>query len=283
MLSSYSRSQNWQYQRNPNYHNAERPFLDAMNFALISEPAVQLAQFRAKRLWWLTPPATEVMSLKRDAPDVNVQAFNPVASGINGGYQITLSKLENSPLQKDVRLRHAISMLIDRDAWIDTFFNVSELEKQGLPMQSAWNSTISCTAVEWLDPKADKLGEDSKWFKHDPKGAADLLRAANAYGMEQQYSYASSGFTTPQTTKQMAVIAQMLEQDGHFKLKVNTGDYTSWFQPTYLRGRGQYEGIAWTSGNMTGDDMDASLWGFYAPGARSDGIFSWDRVPGLEA
>jgi ABC-type transport system substrate-binding protein len=133
-----------------------------------------------------------------------------------------------------------------------------------------------------LDPKADKLGEDSKWFKHDPKGAADLLRAANSFGMEQQYSYASSGFTTPQTTKQMEVIAQMLQQDGHFKLKVNTGDYTSWFQPTYLRGRGQYEGIAWTSGNMTGDDMDASLWGFYAPGARSDGIFSWDRVPGLE-
>ena len=182
MLGSHSRSQNWQYQRNPNYFNADRPFLDAMNFALISEPAVQLAQFRAKRLWWLTPPATEVMSLKRDVPDVNVQAFNPVASGINGGYQITLSKLENSPLQKDVRLRHAISMLIDRDAWIDTFFNVSELEKQGLPMQSAWNSTISCTAVEWLDPKTDKLGEDSKWFKHDPKGAADLLRAANAYG-----------------------------------------------------------------------------------------------------
>ena len=80
----------------------------------------------------------------------------------------------------------------------------------------------------------------------------------------------------------MEVVAQMLQEGGHFKLKVNTGDYTAWMQPTYFRVRGQYEGIAWSSGNMNGEDMDAALWSFYAPGARSDGIYSWDRVPGLE-
>jgi hypothetical protein len=28
--------------------------------------------------------------------------------------------------------------------------------------------------------------------------------------------------------------------------------------------------------------MDSQLWSFFAPGARSDGIYSWDNVPGLE-
>jgi ABC-type transport system substrate-binding protein len=283
MMTKYERSQGWEYQRNPNWYGAsERPFLDGVNFALISEPTVAIAQFRAKRLWWLNPSADEVLGLKRDNPDATVIGFHPLNSGITGGYQITLSKLENSPLQKDVRLRHAISLLIDRDAWIDAFFNVSRLEKDGLTMQSGWNSNISCTAPEWLDPKTNKLGEDSKWFHHDPDEAGKLLRAANSFGIEQDYSYASSGFTTPQTTRQMEVIAQMLQEGGHFKLNVKTGDYTAWAQPTFFRGRGQYEGISWTSGAMGGDDMDAQLWGFYAPGARSDGIYSWDRVPGLE-
>jgi len=282
MLTKYERSVGWEYRRNPNWYDAaSRPFLDGIDYALLSEPTVQLAQFRAKRLWWLTPPGEEVLGLKRDLPDVMVVPFNPLNSGITGGYQITLSKLPNSPL-KDVRLRHAISLLIDRDAWIDTFYNVTGLEAEGFPMQAAWNSPISCTAREWLDPKENKLGPDSKWFHHDPDEAAKLLRAANAFGIEQEYSYASSGFTTPLTTRQMEVIAQMLQEGGHFKLKVNTGDYTAWFQPTYLRGRGQYEGIAWSSGNMGGADMDAELWSFYAPGARSDGIYSWDNVPGLE-
>ncbi|HLF77446.1 MAG TPA: ABC transporter substrate-binding protein [Dehalococcoidia bacterium] len=282
MMTKWERSGGWEYQRNPNWYNTERPFLDGINYALISEPAVSLAQFRAKRLWWLTPNGDEVLRLKGDLPETRLMPFNPVGSGITGGYQMTLSKLPNSPL-KDVRLRHAISMLIDRDGWINAFWNVSGLEKEGLPMEAAWNSTISCTAAEWLDPKANKLGEDSKWFHHDPKGAADLLRAANAFGIEQEFSYATSGFTTPDTTRKMEVVAQMLQEGGHFKLKVNGGDYTAWFQPTYLRGRGQYEGIAWTSGNMTGDDMDSQLWSFYAPGSRSDGIYSWDNVPGLEA
>jgi ABC-type transport system substrate-binding protein len=283
MMTKYDRSVGWEYQRNPNwYRAAERPFLDGIKFALLSEPTVRLAQFRAKRLWYLNPQGDDLVPLKKDNPDAIISPYQPLSSGITGGYQITLSKLANSPLQQDVRVRHAISMLIDRDAWIDTFYNVSRLEKEGLPMQAAWNSTISCTAPEWLDPKSNKLGEDSKWFHHNPDEAAKLLRAAGRFGLEQEYSYASSGFTTPTTTRQMEVIAQMLQEGGHFKLKVNTGDYTAWFQPTYLRGRAQYEGIAWTSGNMGGDDMDAQLWSFYAPGARSDGIFSWDRVPGLE-
>ena len=81
MLTAYQRSQNWQYQRNPNYYNADRPFLDSMNFALISDPTVQLAQFRAKRLWWLTPDANTVMDVKRDPARWACRASTPSPAG----------------------------------------------------------------------------------------------------------------------------------------------------------------------------------------------------------
>ena len=155
VLTKYERSAGWEYKRNPNWFQAaERPYLDGINFALMSEPAVRVAQFRARRLWYFTPTeGDDVTTLKKDDPQMSLVGFNPRKSGGQGGYQITLSKLANSPLQQDVRLRHAISMLIDRDAWMDAFYNVSRNEQQGLPMEAAWNSGISCTPSSGWTPK----------------------------------------------------------------------------------------------------------------------------------
>jgi ABC-type transport system substrate-binding protein len=282
-LTEYQRSQGWQYKRNPNWHGApDRPFLDGIDYALISEPATALAQFKAKRLWWLTPTAETVTLLKRENPDSVLHASSPLRSGISGGYMLALSKLENSPINRDVRIRHAISMLLDRDLWIDTFYNVSKLEAEGLPMETGWNSHVSCSSAEWLDPKAGKLGDVSKYFKHDPDEATKLLKAAGRFPMETEYSYATSNVNRPESPKWMEVMAGMLQDGGHFKLKINTGDYIAWYQPTYLRGRAQWEGIAWTPGGGGGTDIDAALWGFWAPNARNDGIYDWNRVPGLQ-
>jgi peptide/nickel transport system substrate-binding protein len=283
MLTSYQRSQGWQYQRNPNWYMAgERPFLDGIDYALISESATALAQFKAKRLWSLDPSAESVSLLKKENPDSILHGVSPLKSGISGGYMLAFSKLENSAIQKDVRIRYAISMLIDRDLWIDTFYNVKKLESEGLPMETGWNSHIACSAAEWLDPKTGKLGEASKYFKHDPEEAAKLLRAAGKFPMETEFSYATSNVNRPESPRWMQVLQGMMEDGGHFKLKVNTGDYIAWYQPTYLRGRGQWEGLAWTPGGGGATDIDASLWGFWAPNSRNDGVYDWSRVPGLQ-
>jgi hypothetical protein len=80
----------------------------------------------------------------------------------------------------------------------------------------------------------------------------------------------------------MEVVAQMLQQDGHFKLKVNGGDYRRGSSPPIFAAAASTRASAWMSGNMQGADMDAELWSFYAPDSRSDGIYSWDDVPRLE-
>jgi ABC-type transport system substrate-binding protein len=283
ILEEHAPSSGWKYRRNSNWYMAsERPFLDGIDYTLMPEPAVARAQFQAKRLWALKPPAEEVLSIKDDRPEALLMADHPFGSGISGGYMLALSKLEDSPIQKDVRIRYAISHLLDRDAWIDTFFNVTKFQSEGLPMETGWNSHISCSAAEWLDPKTDALGEGAKYFQHDPEEAAALLNAASAFGLETEFSYATTNINRPQSVQWMETIAGMLSEGGHFKLKINTGDYTQWYQPTYLRGRAQWEGIAWTPGGGGGTDIDAALWGFWAPGARNDGVYSWDIVPGLQ-
>ena len=95
-----------------------------------------------------------------------------------------------------MRIRYAISNLIDRDLWIDTFYNVSKLQQEGLPMDTGWNSHISCTSAEWLDPKSEKtFGENAKYFKRDLAEAKKLLAAAGyASGVEVASIFPPTGY-----------------------------------------------------------------------------------------
>jgi ABC-type transport system substrate-binding protein len=202
----------------------------------------------------------------------------------NGGYTVlALSKKPDSPF-KDVRLRQAVSLLIDRDAFIDAFYNVSKLQSLGLTVESAWNSHVpSSWKAIWLDPQTSALGDGAKYFKHDPDEAAKLLKAANAFGIEQELAYHSDrgAFGGATHQQQMEAFAEMLQAGGHFKLKTVTGPYATFFQPNYLRAHGNFDGIAPDpSGSFP--DIELQLDNNYQPGAKNDVIGDWGNVPGLQ-
>jgi peptide/nickel transport system substrate-binding protein len=67
----------------------------------------------------------------------------------------------------DVRVRHAMSLAIDRQAIIDAVF-------EGV---GAMNPPVPAGLKEWSVP-FDKLGEGAKYYKHDPAEAKRLLAAA---------------------------------------------------------------------------------------------------------
>lgn len=279
MLEGYERSVGWRYRRNPNWFRAaERPFLDGIDYALISEPATRQAQFESGQFWAFEPRADLALSIKRDHPDLELRTVSPTLTAsapigllqTNAGYLLLgMSKKPDSPFEKDERVRQAFSMLLDRDGWIDTFYNIPGFEAEGIPMEKAWHSHVPCSwPTIWLDPKAGELGEASKYLQYDPEEAANLLQAAGQFGMESDYTYWTPGWGQDMP-QQMEVMAQMLEAGGHFKLNQKTEDYQSVITPQYTFGRGQYDGItvhpfgAWP-------DWDVAMWNTFTPSGRND-------------
>jgi ABC-type transport system substrate-binding protein len=71
-------------------------------------------------------------------------------------------------------------MLLDREAIIDTIYNVQPFKDAGIPVTTFWNSHLGAQATTWLDPRKSELGEGAKYFKFDPAEAKKMLSAASA-------------------------------------------------------------------------------------------------------
>ncbi|HLF76946.1 MAG TPA: ABC transporter substrate-binding protein [Dehalococcoidia bacterium] len=276
MLTKAQGSIGYEYQRNPNYWNKERPFFDGFTWPIIPESAQVLAQLKAGRIWYYTPSADLVLQTKKDVPQLQMQALSPFAGNL-GGANLNPSKLPNSPFQ-DVRTRYAMSMLIDRDTYNDTFGNIPAMEAQGIAMESGWDGFIPMSwPNDWLDPKAGKLGEYSKYWKFDPAEASKLLTAAGTKGLEFTYSYiGSGGISTDIYRKQNEVLVEMISKDGLLKPKPNRVPSAEYL-PNYTFAHGQYEGVAYVPvGGLP--DIDMHIFAIYEPGGRNDYVFK--AVPG---
>jgi ABC-type transport system substrate-binding protein len=135
-------------------------------------------------------------------------------------------------------------------------------------METGWHTHApSSWPGIWLDPKTNKLGEVSKYLQYNPDEAAKLLRAAGKFGMETDFSINSQSNNL--VRRNLEVIAQMLQQGGHFKLNVQVLEYNTIFQPKYIFGHAQFEGIA---GVPYGSwpDFDMLIWSLFSPKGRND-------------
>ena len=275
MMTKYERSVGWEYQRNPNWYRAnERPYFDGLNYALVADyvanssaGVVAQAQFKAKRLWNITPAADLVLGMRREDSTIQMVPQSPFRGQASINY-IGMSKLPTSKWEKDVRLRQALSMTIDRDLYIDTFSNVSGFEKEGLPMEVGHNTHVPASwPTIWLDPKKNQLGDNSKYLQYQPDEAAKLLRAAGAFGAEDSITYAATGLFG--TQKQLEVLAQMWNEKGHFKIKLNPEDYTTVITPKYTFGKGQYPDLG-THPLGSWSDWDTAMFNTFTPSGRND-------------
>ena len=290
MLTKYEPSVGWEYRRNPNWYKAaDRPFLDGIDYALI--PDLQqlgpqaLSQFRARRLWTLSPSADQVLSLKKEERTVDMYPASPFIGNGSQNY-VGMSKLATSKWEKDVRLRQALSMLIDRETWLDVIQNVDGFKREGLPIEVGIHSHVPCSwAGVWLDPRGKEFGPNAKYLGWDPAAgasvlndvnkrteynkaeAAKLLRAAGAFGAEDTLTFAQQGQFGNE--KQLSIFVQMWNEGGHFKIKLSPQDYTTIVTPKYTFGHGQYEDLG-THPLGGWVDWDLPLWNTFSPSGRND-------------
>jgi ABC-type transport system substrate-binding protein len=183
----------------------------------------------------------------------------------------------------DVRVRYALSMLLDRDLYIEALGNVPALRKEGLPVETGWHefAPVGWNAYGvWHDPQDEKFwGDLWKYWQYLPDEAAKLLRAAGKYPLVTEYTQSGTlPFATEAYKREHAVITEMFQAGGHVKFtKINTPDHFSEFDPKYFFGRGQFEGMA-TGGYGSWPDYDMGIWAIFMPGGRNDYVYK--PVPG---
>jgi peptide/nickel transport system substrate-binding protein len=241
-LEKYTPSVGWSFKKNPSFYGAPKlPLMDAIEMPIIADQAQAEAQFKAKNVWFGAVPAVDILSFKNELPDTRINLGGPGA----GGPTLSFSWRPSQPF-KDVRVRRAMSMLIDRNAFIDTFNDVQNFKSAGVTMRPYWSSPVGAGfGAYWLDPQDDKkFGASNQYFKLNIDAAKQLLSAAGV----------SSSTQIPLTTlatvdygrdwsQRAEALAAMLSKGG-LNVKINAVDYSSVWIPSYLRSHGDFDGIA---------------------------------------
>src|SRR5207244_3592660 len=133
---NYGRSARFEYARNPDWYVKGRPFFDSISRPILNDYAAGLAQFETKSVWSFPVKQQDIIRVKRDHPQMVLLQSEP-PSGFIATSKIKLSTQPNSPL-RDVRVRRAASMTIDREAAIDALNGLEAFRSEGLPVTTLW-------------------------------------------------------------------------------------------------------------------------------------------------
>ena len=148
-------------------------------------------------------------------------------------------------------------MAMDRDLYLDTFFNCRHSRRRACRSRPAGtpHSAGRVPQRRWLDPKGKDFGENAKYFKRDIAEAKKLLAAAGyANGFETTSNYVT-GPELGTTPKHAEVIDGFIRELG-VKVNVKSLQYANEYIPRFRDGKGQYEGYTYvsTAGAPTGDE-----------------------------
>jgi len=238
LLEDYQPSVRFVWKKNPNYYVSNRPFPDKLEVPIITEAAQRLAQFRAGNILTdvVSGAQEEVLRMKADAPKTILyqpRTLNPSLSpSVWFGYE------GNSPY-KDVRVRQAFSMMVDREAFHLAMHNADAFEAAGLDSPGYVNSVITAGwGPYWLDPTSAEFEPDAKYLKFDLAEAKKLLAAAGfPNGFETTLTFNVQGNYGPYYTRGVEVYAGFF-QAGGIKVNQQPLQYNQFLNEYYFGYRG---------------------------------------------
>jgi ABC-type transport system substrate-binding protein len=293
-VDKYEPSVGIDLKRNPNYYLKDVPFLDGVSRPFVTEYATQMAQFKTGNILGLgtflgsrAVRGEDVLQTKRDVPALKVYE-SPVAGTINAFFGFKPQPAEKTPF-RDVRVRQAWSMAMDRDAWINVMNNVDGFAAEGYPVKTLWGTHLDTYASGWyLDPHDKKFGPNAKYFFQDVAEAKKLLAAAGfPNGLTVTHTYAPG--VNDAIIRGVPIVSQMAAEAG-FKVQDNVVNDAE-VARTIRDARGNFEGLGtYSPSGRSRDPLElTSDWylktpsgaGFLGFDAAGRGDFSGD--PKLEA
>jgi peptide/nickel transport system substrate-binding protein len=250
MLDSYRPNVGYTLVRNPGYFVTGLPYIDRIEATVDEDNASRMAAFIAGKYdlgWEASGTINRVDwvqlkdTLKQKRPKLQtVEYSSPVMSHIS-------MRTDQKPYS-DIRVRHAMSMAIDRKNIIDSVF-------EGV---GAMNPAVPAGLKEWSVP-FDKLGEGAKYFKHDPAEAKKLLAAAGyPNGFPATMCFTTYGSTV--LVDSMQLVQKDLKAVG-IDAKIDQKEYGAYIATCFY---GKFDSL--TYGPQTGFlEPDNFLFGQYYP------------------
>ncbi len=279
MLDKYVPSGSLTYKRNPDYWNNDAVYTDSLEIPFISDPAQRLAQFKTGAIYepTITGIAAEnIIPTKKDAPDLQMYAYLAPNNNTSFIQRFGWLPLGGKPSPfLDVRVRQAVAMGVDRDSYIDAFYNVSKFASEGLPVDTYYHTSMGYIPGVTLDPRAKDFGDNAKYYSYNVSEAKKMLSAAGyADGFAYTNHWPNFPAFGPAFPKEIEVIEQF-NTDLGLKVTSDPLDYNLGYLPNFVTKRGQHEGILISLGAVTSPSpTDYYIWRYYSKsGATSGAIF----------
>jgi len=219
-LQEYLPGASFTWVKNPDFYIQDRPFPDRVELPIITEYAARLAQWKAGNIYTdvVGGAQQDVLQTKRDHPDALLTQDDLFPT--SGTNMIQFGWEEKLPW-RDPRVRQAISMTIDREAYIDVIDNRDSFRAGGIELAVRQNSVVPGGWNDyWLDPTDSKeFGASAKYLQLNLAEAKKLLSAAGVPdGFEFEINI--GGHYGNAYTKVCEVYAGMIAASG-LKPKIN--------------------------------------------------------------
>jgi peptide/nickel transport system substrate-binding protein len=248
MLDSYRPNQGMMLVRNPNYFVQGLPYIDKIEVAVDEDNASRISSFLAGKYdIGMENPGT----IQRvDWVQIKDKVKRPVRTAeFPANVMSHISMRTDQKPFNDVRVRHAMSLAIDRQGLIDATY-------EGV---GAVNPPVPAALREWTIPM-DQLGEGAKWYKHDPAEAKKLLAAAgHPNGFPVSICFTTYGSTV--LIDQSQLLLKNLKDVG-INATIDQKEYGAYISTCFY---GQFPSMAY--GPQTPFlEPDTFLYGQYFPG-----------------
>jgi peptide/nickel transport system substrate-binding protein len=173
---SYAPNDHISYVRNPNYWKKGQPYLDALNYRIITDEQARIAALRAGAIDGATVSVDSAKSL------AGVRGLK-VLKGLTAAFrelQFTIKEGENKPWA-DRRVRQAVNYAINRQEIIDKVYGG----------EGQFSAHVATGYGPWQIPQKELR---SKWEKYDLPKARKLMADA---GFSKGFEVTLTTFSTP--------------------------------------------------------------------------------------
>ena len=284
VMADYQPSVRVVLKKNAGWHDGDQIYVDELHQPIVPEYSTALAQFKSGQIYGpagvrgLEVTAADVLQTKADVPELDLYLLPPPAMsefaffGWNPAYG-------EATAFRDKRLRQALSRSINRDLWIDTFYEVEKFRAEGIPMDSRWNTVLTHVwPGYWLDPQGDELGEAAINYQYDIEEAKKLVSAAGfPDGLELKAQYPLDGYSAAYRSRTEVIISFAAEIG--LTLTVTPIGFTTDWRPKVANAQGDFEGISFRPDQTGGlpHPVEFMYAGFhYQAGSGYTGFFSED-------